>query len=442
MSGINGTDRLPPHSDEMERGVLGSILIDPSCFNKCLERLKTGAEVFYDLKHQEVYKTIVSLYDELSPIETLTVLEKLKERKISQQIGGIEFLNSLQDSTVSSANLDYYLDAVLEKWTLRRVVQICTQVSQRAYEQDGQIDEILSVVERDILSLNKSETTPTLDGKMAAKAMMEDLQKRHELNGKLSGLSSGLIDLDRMTEGLQFGEQFIIGARPSQGKTALGLGIFRHNALVKGIPSLFVSLEMSVEAVMRRLLSAHREIPLKKLRQGGFQDTQITTMGSFQDQCLKSPMHIIDGVDGLNIRQVCSRIRRHVLKHGIKLVVIDYLQKIRPSTKQEKKTYEVGEVSERLKALAVETGVAMVTLAQLSRESVKTNSPKQTERAPRLSDLADSGQIERDADCVGLIYRKDGKSTLIIAKQRDGEIGIIPLYFNGVYCRFDSFTEE
>lgn len=190
---------------------------------------------------------------------------------------------------------------------------------------------------------------------------------------------------------------------------------------------------------MRRLLASYMQIPLAEIRKGSYTPEQFSKFATFKSHAAQWPMHIIDGVSGVGIRELISTVRRLVLQHGIKFVVIDYLQKIKPSQKQEKRTYEVGEVSEKLKALSVECKIALLTLAQLSRENVQ-----QKGRPPRMSDLADSGQIERDADMIGLLHKTSGevvRHMLIVAKQRDGETGIVKLYFDGRHVRFQSLDE-
>lgn len=432
-------DRLPPHSPEAEQGVLGCILMSPiECLDQCAEKLKSGRLAFYDLRHQTIYDELVRMHDQLDPIDIITLQQKLKDRNLLEQIGGIPYLNALQEAVPSAANFSYYLDIIEEKALLRRMVHVCTDLVGRIYDYEGEVDVLLDEVERGVLSFKSSKTKPTLDANMAGERMITDLERRHALNGKLSGLDTGFSKLNYMTEGLQYGEQFIIGARPAQGKTALGLTILAH-AGFNGVPCLFVSLEMSIEAVMRRLCSMKTRIPLQSIRKGTYDESMFGKFSSFRVQLKKAPIFFADGVDGYGIREIASRVNRMVLKHGIKLVVIDYLQKIKPSEKQEKRTYEVAEVSGRLKALAYDNNVAMITLAQLNRENVKGE--KKEARAPRLSDLADSGQIERDADMVGLIHREGNLAKLIIAKQRDGEVGSVPLYFDATYAQFVSMDD-
>jgi replicative DNA helicase len=250
-------------------------------------------------------------------------------------------------------------------------------------------------------------------------------------------VSTGFSRLDYLLDGIQYGEQTIVGARPSMGKTALGVNILMHACFVNRVPTMFVSLEMSVPALMRRMCSAWCNVSMSELRKGSYSDETFKKFTVFRAFTAKAPMWITDGVRGLGISELCAIVRRRVRKHGIKLVVIDYLQKIRPGKREEKKTYEIGAVSSDLKALAESTGVAMITLAQLNRESEKDKG-----RPPRVSDLGDSKQIEQDADTVALIHRKrddqTGAAQLIIAKQRDGELGVVNLRFNGTYCRFEN----
>lgn len=424
-------DRLPPHSVEMESGVIGCVLQNPNCLGDVIELLKSDVTVFYDLRHQRIYAELLKMSDDSTPVDIITLQQKLKERGVLEEIGGIPFLSSIQDSVHSAANISYYADVVIENALRRRLISSCTELVQKAYGSSS-VNELVGDVEKALQFQNEHKKVEALDGSAAGERMIGDLDRRLQLEGRLSGLDTGLVDLNAMTEGLQFGEQFILGARPSQGKTALGLSIFKHCAF-NGVPSLFVSLEMSVESIMRRLLSMHMSIPLRTIRRGSYNPSDFGKFASFKGICKKHPMHIVDAVSGLGIRDLSSLIRRKVVQHGIKLVVIDYMQKIKPAEKQEKRTYEIGEISGRLKALAVEHNVAMVTLAQLNRDNMKDKG-----RLPRLSDLADSGQIERDADTVGLLHKGQEKTQLLIAKQRDGETGMIDLFFDGEFVRFEN----
>lgn len=285
--------------------------------------------------------------------------------------------------------------------------------------------------------LDKAQTNapPILDGKATAQAVSEDLERRFGLQGALSGISTGIEGLDKITDGIQLGEVWIIGARPSVGKTALSLNIADHISLTLGIPTLFVSLEMSGLALGRRLASMRAEVNGNAIRSGQFTENDFKRLTTFSAKLAASPLKILDSPGGIRINQLCHSIRAAIKRWGIKVVFLDYIQKIRPDSKGEKRTYEIGDTSAQLVELVKRENVNLFALAQLNRESEKERG-----REPRLSDLADSKSIEADADFVGLLNRPiDGderKAHLRVAKQRDGERGVIPLVYHGWHCRF------
>jgi replicative DNA helicase len=238
-----------------------------------------------------------------------------------------------------------------------------------------------------------------------------------------------------MTDGFQFGELAIIAARPSIGKTAIAIAIARAAAIEHRVPTLFISLEMSDESIVRRMVSNVGSIPMQDIKTGDLDEGGMKAMASASAKVAGSPIYFVSGSGVSGIATITAVIRRAVRKWGVKLVLIDYLQKIHGSKAAEKKTYEIAEVSGRLKAIASDTKTAVVALAQLNRENEKDKG-----RVPRLTDLADSGQIERDADLVLLLNRErnqpNGEAIIAVAKQRDGECGLVPLWYEGQFCRF------
>lgn len=336
-------------------------------------------------------------------------------------------------------NLKYHAESVVESWRKRRLLEACDKVISRGCNPLTTSNEMLEIAES-ALHAEESTSIKLVSAKQASERMIVDIERRAALDGKLSGIVTGFYKLDRKTEGLQFGEMTLVAARPSIGKTALGLNFVVSACLRDKVPTLFVSLEMGIEALMRRLLSAWAGIEMGVLRRGSYEDHDYKKMVAFQSFINKAPLWFVDGVSagGLNGNQIVSAIRRRARKNGVKLVIVDYLQKIKPSHKFEKKTYEIGETSGMMKSVAEATKVALVCLAQLNRESVKDKGG----RLPRLSDLADSGQIERDADTVVLLHRDlskdDNNALFLIAKQRDGETGVLEQAYNGKYCRFEN----
>lgn len=425
--------QLPPHSMPDECGVLSCCLLSASdCIPECS---KVNESCFYDERNKLVWRAIAKLNETNQGVDQISVTRTLNE--MGRKEVALEYLTTIIDASPSAHNLPSYLPSLFDYAIKRKMVRSCVELSAMAMNGHTAV-EVMAKAET-LLSFRHPMAAPMLNGDEAGIALIDDLERRHALNGALSGLATGLGSLDYKTDGLQFGEQTIIGARPSKGKTALGLEIFRYCSLVKGVPALFVSLEMSASALMRRMLSSHCELSMNTIRRGTYNEGDFKKMNAFRLAVKKSPIHILDGVRGMTASEICSQVKRHVRKHSVKLVVVDYLQKVRPDERHEKRTYEVAEVSGRLRGLAVDTGAAFLTLAQLNRESEKEKG-----RAPRLSDLADSGQVERDADTVILIDRKNNESEtrLIVAKQRDGETGVCRSYFNGQYCRFENPQEE
>jgi replicative DNA helicase len=322
------------------------------------------------------------------------------------------------------------------------MLQACTQVVARVHEHEGDVDQLLGEVERDIQKISESRfdggKSRVLEPRESARSFTADLQRRFDLKGALSGIGTGFNRLDKMTSGLQAGELAVIGARPSAGKTAMACSIITRACLLDGVPTAFITCEMSPSSILRRIAAGRLKIPASQLRDGSFSENDFKKLVGFNSWVSKSNLHFIDGVSGITIAQISSELRRLVRKNGVKLVIVDYLQKIRPAQSKEKRTYEVGAVSEALKGLAASLGIAFVALAQLNREPDKDKG-----RQPRASDLADSAQIERDADLIGLIHRPRTEedpnglqAKLIIAKQRDGEVGIVDLNFSPKFVEF------
>lgn len=276
---------------------------------------------------------------------------------------------------------------------------------------------------------------PIVEPKALAARLADDLERRFNLQGALSGIATGFSGLDKITDGLQRGELWVIGARPNVGKTSLSLNIAEQVAILDGVPLLFVTLEMSAVALSRRLLSMNGPVNAGEIRRGSFSEPDFKRMVAFSARFSAAPFYVLDSPGGIRITQLCHSIRAAIRRWKIQVVVLDYLQKIRPDVKGEKRTYEIGDTTSVLVELVKRENVNMLALAQLNREPEKN-----AKRPPILSDLADSKSIEADADFVGLLERPiDGDENvarLHVAKQRDGERGVVPLVFHGWHCRF------
>lgn len=445
------TDRLPPHAPEAEQGVLGCVLLSPNdCLGQCIEKLKAGPDVFYDLRHQTIYTALVEMYDQREPIDVITVQQRLKDRQLLDQIGGIPYLNALQDAVPSAANVTYYAEIVQEKYLLRKLIGACSEVVGKVYEFEGEVDVLMDEVERDILKISESRVQ---GGAVAAKALVQKaigtVENYFSRQGKLGGLGTGFPDLDKLTDGLHGGEMVIVAARPSMGKTSLAMNIAEHIVMTEKMPVGVFSLEMTAESLVLRMLCSNARVNLRNIREGFMSESDFPKLTSSAGRLSNAPL-FIDDTPGLSILQMRARARRMWQQHGIKLFVVDYLQLLHSTSRraQENRQQEISEISSGIKALAKELNVPVIVLSQLNRELEKDKS-----RKPRLSDLRESGAIEQDADLVGLLYKPSAGDddegappeemdgipvNLLIAKQRNGPTGDVNLTFLKSYTRFES----
>ena len=451
---LSAVDRLPPHSREAEQGVLGCILLSPpDGMGICLEKLKAGSKVFYDLRHQHLFDLLVEMYDRKEAIDLITVQQRLLDRSQLEAIGGLAYLSSLMDAVPSAANLTYYLDIVREKHLLRRMIQTCSDVVGRVFQHEGEVDALLDEVERDVLRINEERVEVTSQSiKDLVHKAINTIEDFHKHQGMLTGISTGFIELDKMTTGLHGGEMIVIAARPSMGKTSLAMNIAEHVAIEQKLPVGVFSLEMTAESLVLRMLCSRSRVNLRSIREGFLAERDFPRLTGAAGKLANAPL-FIDDSPALSILQLRARARRMFQQHGIKLFVIDYLQLLHSTARRaENRQQEIADISSGIKALAKELEVPVVVLSQLNREIEKEN------RKPRLADLRESGAIEQDADLVGLLYKADpenrnkplsndedddssrdaGLVNLLIAKQRNGPTGDVHLTFLKSYTRFEN----
>ena len=443
-------DRLPPHSIEAEQGVLGCVLLAPhECMGECIEKMKAGPDVFYDLRHRTIFETLIEMYDHKEAIDLITLQQRLKNRQQLDGVGGLAYLASLQDVVPSAANLGYYLEIVREKFVLRKMIHTCTEVVGRVYEHEGEVDALLDEVERDILQISESRVESSTNTiKVLVHEAINTIEDYHKRQAMLTGIGTGFLDLDKMTSGLHEGEMIVIAARPSMGKTSLAMNIAEHVALELKLPVGVFSLEMTAPSLVLRMLCSRSRVNLRNIREGFLAERDFPKLTGAAGKLANAPLFIDDSA-GLSILQLRAKARRMTQQYGIKLFVIDYLQLLHSTARRaENRQQEIADISNGIKALAKELKVPVVVLSQLNRELEKDKN-----RKPRLSDLRESGAIEQDADLVALLYKpssgddEDGGErdeqeavavNLLIAKQRNGPTGDVNLTFLKPYTRFES----
>jgi replicative DNA helicase len=443
-------DRLPPHSPEAEQGVLGCILLSPNdCMGQCIEKFKEGEELFYDLRHQTIFKALMEMYDSRAAIDVITLQQRLKDKQLLEQVGGLAYLSVLPDTVPSAANLSYYADIVQEKYLLRKMIHVCTDVVGRVYDYEGEVDALMDEVERDILRISESRVqTHTNTIKELVKKAINTIEDFHQRQGMLTGIATGFNDLDKMTSGMHGGEMIVIAARPSMGKTSLAMNIAEHVSIEQKLPVGVFSLEMTSESLVLRMLCSRSRVNLRNVREGFLAERDFPKLTGAAGKLATAPL-FIDDSSALSVLQLRAKARRMHQQFGIKLFVIDYLQLLHSTARRaENRQQEIADISSGIKALAKELNVPVIVLSQLNREL-----EREKNRKPRMSDLRESGAIEQDADLIGLLYKPNADDeegggspapeeaaavNLLIAKQRNGPTGDVNLTFLKSYTRFES----
>lgn len=425
-----------PYSLEAEQAVLGSMFISKYALQKCVESL-TGDLFFLD-SHNKIFTVIADLAEAGTVIDFTTVTAELDKRKWLKLVGGVEYLLEITNKVASAANIDAYIQIVVEKATLRRLIEEATEIITNAYSSSESVNEILDDAERKILSVVKTRKGSEFKSiqEVLFKAQ-SDLEKLAQQKGEITGLPTGFYDLDKITSGLHSNELIIIAARPGMGKTAFALNIACNVAINTGKTVAIFNMEMSAEQLAMRMLSSLGQIDGNKLKTGRLEHTDWKRLNEAISRLADTKI-FMDDTSGMTIGEIRAKCRRLASSnHGLGLIVIDYLQLINGSAKYAgNRQMEISEISRSLKTLAMELEVPVIALAQLSR-SVEGRENKR----PILSDLRESGSIEQDADIVAFLYRDDyynkeaaidknaSKSEFIIGKHRNGPTGTIELMF-------------
>ena len=421
------------------------MLTDRDAVISAIEVLKEDA--FYREDNKAIFKAIVNLYSKSEPIDIITVKSELVENGNLERIGGLEYLAELPERVPTTANVEKYIKIVDEKAMLRRLINSANELVALGYNETENVDTIMDMAEKNIFDLaqkkNTKGYTPIKDVLVESFA---ELEKLYNQKGKLSGISTGFIDLDYKTAGLHNSDLIIIAARPAMGKTAFALNIATNAAIMSNLPVAIFNLEMSKEQVGNRILCSEAMVDSNKVRTGQLDDDDWMKLASTLGRLSEAPIYI-DDTPGISIMEVRAKCRKLKLEKNIGLVVIDYLQLVQGSGKKNSsREQEISEISRSLKILAKELDIPVIALSQLSR-----GAEKRDDKRPMLSDLRESGAIEQDADIVMFLYRDDyynedsekkNIAEVILAKHRGGSTGTVDLAWMGSYTKFANLDKK
>ena len=438
-------EKLPPQNIEAEVAILGSMLIEEEAIAKAIEII--DEDTFYKEAHRIIYNAIIELFSKNSAVDIVTLTEELKKKGRLDEAGGVSYITSLTASIPTAANIEYYARIVREKGTLRQLINNATGIVQDCYESTSEVDKLLDRAERLIFEItSKKVDQKSVLLKDIIKHSIETIDNLYQRKENITGIPTGFNELDVMTAGLQASDLIIIAGRPSMGKSALVTCMAEYAGIVEKIPVAFFSLEMSKEQLVQRMLCSHARVNAHKVRTGFLSQSDWPRLVNAAGKLSEAPIYI-DDTPGISVLELRAKARRLKSQYDIKLVVLDYLQLMQGPAKSENRQQEISEISRSLKALARELNVPIIAISQLSRAV-----EQRQDRRPQLSDLRESGAIEQDADVVVLLLReeyynpnleeKKGLAEVIIAKQRNGPVGILTLTFISEYTRFENLSRR
>ena len=441
------TNKVPPHDLDAEKAIAGGIMIDNQTISDVLTILDADGRDFYHSGHKAIFQAAVNLIDKTGAADQITVCDSLRTLGILDKVGGYAFVSDIVDNAISAANIRHYCKIVKNKAIQRKIITEALHIAEAAYA-NGNADEVLDEAQRVLFSLSQGKGKSSLHSATElAKRTFALIEQRHDRDGEdLTGLSTGIRDLDAITLGLHAGDLFIIAARPGVGKTALGLSIARHVAVVDNAPVLFCSLEMPADTLMTRLFASSTGIDSRQLQRGLVSNDRWTHLVRAASQIGAAPL-FIDDLSSMTPMEIRSRARLIKSEHGLGLVAIDYLQLMHVPGKHDSREQAVAEISRSLKGLAKELSVPVIALSQLNRKV-----EDRTNRRPQMGDLRESGAIEQDADVIAFIYRDEvynksednpekGIAEIIIGKHRNGPTGTAKVCFSAKTQTFTDLRE-
>ncbi len=436
--------RTMPSSIEAEQSVIGSMMMDREAIIAASETLTE--QDFYHSQYAVLFESMTELFNQNQPVDFITLQNKLKEKDLPPEVSSLEYINDLVAAVPTSANVRYYAQIVKEKAMLRRLIKVTESIQNDCYAGNKDLESIFADTEKNVFQLLQSQDSGEfVPIKQIVIHALDRIEKASRIQGNVTGIATGFIDLDYRMSGLQPSDLILVAARPSMGKTAFVLNIAQYTAFHSDLATAVFSLEMSKEQLVNRLFSLESRVDAQVLRNGNLSDAEWEKLIEGAGTIGRSRL-IIDDTPGISITELRSKCRKYKLEHDIRLIIIDYLQLMSGNGRTDSRQQEISEISRALKALARELHVPVIALSQLSRAV-----EQRPDHRPMLSDLRESGAIEQDADVVMFLYRDDyyNKDTdkkniaeVIIAKQRNGPIGTVNLVWLPQYTKFANMQKD
>ena len=442
--------KLPPYSIEAEQSVLGGLMLDNRCWNDIADRL--GTDDFYREDHQLIFRAIADLVNASRPCDVVTLSEHLRQRGQIEAVGGLLYLGTLANDTPSAANVVAYADIVRERAVLRSLIKVGQEIADLGFRPGEQTySDLMESAEQRVFAIREKGERGNQEFQHVGQALdkvEERLQTLRDNPDQLTGVPTGLSDLDRKIHGLSPGDLLIVAGRPGMGKTSFAMNIAENVALREGHPVGVFSMEMGADQLAMRVLASYCRMDQSALRSGQIADHEWDWLAQASRDIREAPLYI-DETPALSPLELRARARRMKRRHGLSLLVVDYIQLMQVPGTRENRTNEISQISRNLKALAKELEVPVIALSQLSREVEKRENKR-----PVMSDLRESGSIEQDADIVIFIYRDayyrrkegemagddDNRTEIIVAKHRNGPTGTVHVAFLGASTRFENLS--
>ena len=438
--------QVPPQNLDAEESVLGAMMLSPSAIAAVSEVLSPDGHEYYRESHAKVYRAALALYAKGEPVDAITLVDELDERGELEDVGGKVRIHELAALVPASANAGHYAQIVKEAATLRGLIRVGGEIARLGWERPGETPELVDRAEQILFDLSQEKATSEFSHiETLLKESFERITQLYESGADVTGVPSGFRDLDRITSGFQEGNLVVIAARPSMGKSALGLGVAANLAVRRNVPVALFTLEMSKSEVTQRLMCSEAKVESQRLRTGKLSADDWPRLTAACDKLAKAPMYV-DDTGSITMMEIRSKARRLKSRHPeLGLIIVDYLQLMTSGTTVENRVQEVSQISRSLKVLARDLDVPIVALSQLSRAVEQRH-----DKRPILSDLRESGSIEQDADIVMFIYRDEyynaeesdqqGLAEVIVAKHRNGPTDTVKLSFLKRYAKFSDLA--